>query len=100
MKPTTISEILEVGASDSIVLTAPKRLPLSYSGLRMHCKKIGRQLASQGLINKSRVAIVMPNGPEMATAFLAVASHMSAAPLNPSYKESEYEFYLKDLKPE
>ena len=99
MKPSTISEILEVGASDSIVLTAPKRLPLSYSGLRMHCKKIGRQLASQGLINKSRVAIVMPNGPEMATAFLAVASHMSAAPLNPSYKESEYEFYLRDLKP-
>ena len=99
MKPSTISEILEVGASDSIALTAPKRLPLSYSGLRVHCKKIGRQLASQGLINKSRVAIVMPNGPEMATAFLAVASHMSAAPLNPSYKESEYEFYLKDLKP-
>ena len=99
MKPSTISEILEVGASDSIALTAPKRLPLSYSGLRIHCKKIGRQLASQGLINKSRVAIVMPNGPEMATAFLAVASYMSAAPLNPSYKESEYEFYLKDLKP-
>ncbi len=99
MKPSTISEILEIGASDSIALTAPKRLPLSYSGLRIHCKKIGRQLASQGLINKSRVAIVMPNGPEMATAFLAVASHMSAAPLNPSYKESEYEFYLKDLKP-
>ena len=99
MKPSTISEILEVGASDSIALTAPKRLPLSYSGLRVHCKKIGRQLASQGLINKSRVAIVMPNGPEMATAFLAVASHMSAAPLNPSYKESEYEFYLEDLKP-
>ena len=99
MKPSTISEILEVGASDSIALTAPKRLPLSYSGLRVHCKKIGRQLASQGLINKSRVAIVMPNGPEMATAFLAVASYMSAAPLNPSYKESEYEFYLKDLKP-
>ena len=99
MKPSTISEILEVGASDSIALTAPNRLPLSYSGLRVHCKKIGRQLASQGLINKSRVAIVMPNGPEMATAFLAVASHMSAAPLNPSYRESEYEFYLKDLKP-
>ena len=99
MKPSTISEILEVGASDSIALTAPKRSPLSYSGLRIHCKKIGRQLASQGLINKSRVAIVMPNGPEMATAFLTVASYMSAAPLNPSYKESEYEFYLKDLKP-
>ena len=100
MKPTTINEILEVGAADSVALTAPNRLPLSYSELRTHCKKIGRQLASQGLSNKSRVAIVMSNGPEMATAFLAVASHMSAAPLNPSYKETEYEFYLKDLMPE
>ena len=100
MKPTTINEILEVGTADSVALTAPNRLPLSYSELRIHCKKIGRQLASQGLSNKSRVAIVMSNGPEMATAFLAVASHMSAAPLNPSYKETEYEFYLKDLMPE
>ena len=53
MKPTTISEILEVGAADSVALTAPNRLPLSYSELRTHCKKIGRQLASQGLSNKS-----------------------------------------------
>ncbi|MEC7208805.1 MAG: AMP-binding protein, partial [Pseudomonadota bacterium] len=37
--------------------------------------------------------------PEMASAFLAVASFMSAAPLNPTYKQSEYEFYLSDLKP-
>ncbi len=100
MRPTTINEILEVGSANSVAITAPNRLPLSYSELRIHCKKIGRQLASQGLSNKSRVAIVMSNGPEMATAFLAVASHMSAAPLNPSYKETEYEFYLKDLMPE
>jgi len=99
MKPLTISKILEVGKSDRVAITAPQRVPLSYSELRLHCKKIGRQLASQGLSNQSRVAIVMPNGPEMATAFLAVASYMSAAPLNPSYKKSEYEFYLKDLKP-
>ena len=35
----------------------------------------------------------------MASAFLAVASYMSAAPLNPTYKQSEYAFYLEDLKP-
>ena len=35
----------------------------------------------------------------MATAFLAISSYMSTAPLNPSYKLSEYEFYLEDLKP-
>ena len=45
------------------------------------------------------VAIVLPNGPEMASAFLAVASYMSAAPLNPVYKQAEYEFYLEDLRP-
>ena len=32
-------------------------------------------------------------------AFLAISSYMSAAPLNPSYKMNEYEFYLKDLNP-
>ena len=42
---------------------------------------------------------MLPNGPEMASSFLAVASYMSAAPLNPNYKRNEYEFYLSDLKP-
>jgi acyl-CoA synthetase (AMP-forming)/AMP-acid ligase II len=41
--------------------------------------------------------MVLPNGPEMATAFLAVASAAVAAPLNPSYREEEFEFYLSDL---
>ncbi len=35
----------------------------------------------------------------MASAFMAVAAYMSAAPLNPAYKESEYAFYLEDLAP-
>ena len=35
----------------------------------------------------------------MATAFLSISSYMSAAPLNPSYKLKEYEFYLQDLMP-
>ena len=39
----------------------------------------------------------MPNGPDMAVAFLAVASSATCAPLNPSYRASEYEFYLGDL---
>jgi acyl-CoA synthetase (AMP-forming)/AMP-acid ligase II len=39
----------------------------------------------------------MPNGPEMATAFLSIASVASAAPLNPAYRAAEFEFYLEDL---
>jgi acyl-CoA synthetase (AMP-forming)/AMP-acid ligase II len=45
------------------------------------------------------VGIVLPNGPEMATAFLTVAAACCAAPLNPAYKADEFEFYLSDLRP-
>jgi acyl-CoA synthetase (AMP-forming)/AMP-acid ligase II len=44
------------------------------------------------------VAIVLPNGPEMAVCFLGVASACAAAPLNPAYRAEEFEFYLSDLK--
>ncbi|MDW8445146.1 MAG: hypothetical protein RML45_13470 [Acetobacteraceae bacterium] len=43
------------------------------------------------------MAIVLPNGPEMAAAFLAVATAATTAPLNPAYREDEFAFYLEDL---
>lgn len=52
-----------------------------------------------GIGRRDRVAIVLPNGPEAATAFLATACAAIAAPLNPAYKSSEFEFYLSDLHP-
>ncbi|MEN0076603.1 MAG: AMP-binding protein, partial [Paracraurococcus sp.] len=39
-----------------------------------------------------------PNGPEMAAAFVAIACGATTAPLNPAYKDEEFEFYLTDLK--
>jgi acyl-CoA synthetase (AMP-forming)/AMP-acid ligase II len=45
-----------------------------------------------------RVAVVVPNGPEMAAAFLAVASAAVCAPLNPGYGEEEFRFYLGDIE--
>ena len=95
----TLRTLLENGAGGAVALSAPDRPSLSYDQLRAHIDTIGQQLAGQGLSSTDRVAIVLPNGPEMASAFLAVACYMSAAPLNPSYKQSEYEFYLSDLKP-
>ena len=95
----TLRSLLDKGADSAIALRAPTRQPLNYVQLRRHVDTIGRQLAGQGLQALDRVAIVLPNGPEMASSFLAVASYMSAAPLNPNYKRNEYEFYLSDLKP-
>jgi acyl-CoA synthetase (AMP-forming)/AMP-acid ligase II/aryl carrier-like protein len=41
--------------------------------------------------------MVLPNGPSAAAAFTSIAASATCAPLNPSYKLSEFEFYLKDL---
>jgi acyl-CoA synthetase (AMP-forming)/AMP-acid ligase II len=44
------------------------------------------------------VAIVLPNGPEMASAFLAIGAAATTAPLNPGYRHDEFHFYLSDLE--
>jgi len=41
---------------------------------------------------------VLPNGPEMASCFIACASGVASAPLNPAYRADEFEFYLSDLQ--
>ncbi len=94
-----VRSLLHAGSKKENAITAPNRPALTYEALIDHVDQVGSELAGQGLKNADRVAIVLPNGPEMATAFLAVSSYMSAAPLNPAYKQSEYEFYLEDLNP-
>lgn len=55
-------------------------------------------LNSRGLGRGDALAIVLSNGPEMAAAFLASACAVTAAPLNPAYREDEFHFYMDDLK--
>lgn len=98
MKKTVLS-LLQTAPADAIALTAPDRPPMTYGELADFVARTHRQLAAKGIGAGDRVAIVLLNGPEMASAFLAVASGMSAAPLNPAYKDAEYEFYLSDLMP-
>ena len=78
---------------------APGRPWLSGAGLQALAATVRATLARAGIGPGDRVAIVLPNGPEMATAFLTVAAACCAAPLNPAYKADEFEFYLGDLKP-
>ena len=84
---------------DLIFLTSEKNEKLSYGEFKIFNEKISRQLAATNIINSDRAAIVLPNGPLMASSFLSISSYMSAAPLNPLYKQEEFEFYLDDLKP-
>jgi acyl-CoA synthetase (AMP-forming)/AMP-acid ligase II/thioesterase domain-containing protein/aryl carrier-like protein len=81
----------------SIAILAPGRAPLDFRALNRHVESIARQLHSMGIGRGDRVAIVLPNGPEMATAFLGVASCAVSAPLNQAYRAHEFDFYLSDL---
>ena len=55
-------------------------------------------LNSLGVGRNDRVAIVLPQGPELAVTFLSVACAATAAPLNHGYNEADFNFYLEDLK--
>jgi acyl-CoA synthetase (AMP-forming)/AMP-acid ligase II len=83
---------------DANAIIAPGRTSLTYRQLTHHINHVVATLNSIGIGRNDRVAIVLPNGPEMAVAFLAVAAGATAAPLNPAYRADEFNFYLSDLK--
>ena len=95
----TIRNMINQQNDNLIFLTSEKNEKLSYGEFKIFNEKISRQLAATNVKNSDRAAIVLPNGPLMASSFLSISSYMSAAPLNPSYKQEEFEFYLDDLKP-
>ena len=99
MKNQIVLKMFQDHNDDNIALTSETNSKLLYGELKLFVNKISRQLAGNGITNKDRAAIILPNGPYMASSFLAISSYMSAAPLNPAYKTNEYEFYLKDLSP-
>src|SRR6056300_1332362 len=95
----TVRNLINENQDDDTAITSDNNQIITFKALKKQVHDISGQLAGHGINKNDRAVIVLPNGPEMATAFLAISSYMSAAPLNPSYKLSEYEFYLKDLKP-
>jgi oxalate---CoA ligase len=93
----TLRGLIASGRDDAIAIAAHEAKPLTYAGLRSVIHRTQRSLNELGIGRSDRVAIVLPNGPEMATAFLGVASATASAPLNPAYRQDEFEFYLEDL---
>jgi acyl-CoA synthetase (AMP-forming)/AMP-acid ligase II len=94
----TVYEILGPGEVGAVAIGAVERPPLTYGGLRQLVRDTVVALNQLGYGRGDAVAIVLPNGPEMATSFIAVASACVSAPLNPAYRAEEFEFYLSDLQ--
>ena len=95
--PKTVVELIERAEDEAVAIAAPERSPLTFSDLRAHVERTVTALNQLGIGRDDAVAIVLPNGPEMATAFVSIAAGATTAPLNPAYKEEELEFYLSDL---
>jgi acyl-CoA synthetase (AMP-forming)/AMP-acid ligase II len=93
----SIHQLLSIGETDAPAIGAPDHDPMTYGELRSLAGRVRADVRAMGLGAADRVAIVLPNGPTMASCFLCVATAAATAPLNPAYRQEEFEFYLGDL---
>jgi acyl-CoA synthetase (AMP-forming)/AMP-acid ligase II/acetyltransferase-like isoleucine patch superfamily enzyme len=96
----TVLDVLKRRAQvspEALALLAPQHPPLTYRRLLEHVEATVEVLHAHGLNRNDRVAVVLPNGPEIAVAFAAVAATATCAPLNPAYRQQEFDFSLTDL---
>ena len=97
-----IHDLLQARAQrtpEAPAIVAPGRLPLTYGRLYWQIEMVVQSLRALGVERQDRVVLVLPQGAEMAVAFLAVASSATCVPLNPAYSAPEFERYLAHLRP-
>ena len=94
----TVRDLLQPHGAEAAAILAPERPVLGFGALRELADATVARLNALGIGRGDRVAIVLPNGPEMATAFVTVACGATTAPLNPAYRAEELDFYLSDLR--
>ncbi|MGA1288657.1 MAG: acyl--CoA ligase [Rubrivivax sp.] len=93
----SLHHLLQRGADTAPALGAPGRREMTHAELRALVDRTVAKLNALGVGRNDRLAIVLPNGPEMAACFVAAACGTATAPLNPAYRAEEFEFYLSDL---
>jgi acyl-CoA synthetase (AMP-forming)/AMP-acid ligase II len=94
----TLAALIARHPAAAPALGAPDRPWMTFGGLAAQAARVQAALRAAGVGPQDRVAIVLPNGPEMAAAFVAIAGAAVTAPLNPAYREEEFAFYLADLR--
>ena len=83
-----------------VFTAAPGREPLSYGTLLRFAGEVRGALHEMGVGCGDRIAMVLPQGPESAVAFVTVAAAaVACAPLNPRQRAGEFARYLSDLRP-
>ena len=95
--PRTLKDLLASGRDDAPAILTHDAPPLTYAALRALIDETSARStrSASGAATASRSCC--RTGPEMATAFVSVASGATSAPLNPAYRADEFEFYMSDL---
>ena len=75
MKKEIVKNIFSDQTDTNIALTSENNSPLFYKDLKALANRISRQLSGNYILNKDRAAIILPNGPYMASSFLAISSY-------------------------
>jgi acyl-CoA synthetase (AMP-forming)/AMP-acid ligase II len=98
---TLLAVLLRAEPAATALITAEDGRRMTYGELDDAAAVLAGRLSALGIGRGSRVALVVPNGPDFVQLLLALfALGATAAPLNPAYKHDEYAFYLDDLEPE
>jgi acyl-CoA synthetase (AMP-forming)/AMP-acid ligase II len=83
---------------DAVAIMAPNRPDLTYRALWRQVTESVLSLNAAGIGRDGRVAVVLPNGPEMAVAILSAMACAACAPLNASASVDEYRLLLGNLR--
>jgi acyl-CoA synthetase (AMP-forming)/AMP-acid ligase II len=95
--PNTLQELIQAGPGDRTAIVLPEAgIRVTYQSLRDQISAMADALATIGIERGDRVATVLPNGLPAIVSFIAASIAGTAAPLNPGYREDEFNFYLED----
>ncbi len=83
---------------DAPALLAPGRRAMSFGALAELIDSTAGRLAALGVGRGSRVALVLPDGPEMAAALYAVTEAATCAPLDPAIDDCDYRALLERMR--
>jgi acyl-CoA synthetase (AMP-forming)/AMP-acid ligase II len=99
MSPSTLQNAFpKHSAATAVIVPGKTPLTVSYQRLADDVTAFQRKLAHVGVSAEAAVSIALPNTYEFIVSFIAASWQRAiAAPLNPAYKQSEFEFYIDDL---
>lgn len=90
--------VLARTAGDAPALCAPGRAPLSYRRLLARVDDLAAALSARGVGRQDRLALILPDGPELAVAFLGISKTATCAIQSPAPGAREHSAALSRLR--